>query len=432
MGAVVEKSEEPMLVMEYMDHGSLYDILHNETFPLEGALILPILRDIARGLRFLHAASPTVIHGDLKAANVLVDSRFRAKVADFGLSAKKKVGATGTPLWMAPELLRGESNTTASDVYSFGIILYEVFSRKDPYHGEDVSQVLRDVANPRKKKRPRIPLACPPAVVPLYTDCIGEDPELRPGFDEIDMRIKRLDTQNVEPGDARLSFRKKKRMQAARSEELLYQVFPKNIADALRDGREVEPEKKELATVFFSDIVGFTTISSVLTAEQVSDMLDRLYNVLDELTSKHDVFKIDTIGDAFMCATNLSKNQDSDHVLRMAEFAVDAIKAAEETLISTEDPSMGFIEIRAGFHCGPLIASVVGKRTPKYSVFGDTVNTASRMESNSHAGRVQCSGRAAELLRRQRGPDSHLKLTSRGTIRVKGKGEMETFFVDRE
>ena len=73
MGAVVEKGEEPMLVMEYMDYGSLYDILHNETFPLDGDLLLPILRDIAQGVRFLHAATPLVIHGDLKAANCLVD-----------------------------------------------------------------------------------------------------------------------------------------------------------------------------------------------------------------------------------------------------------------------------------------------------------------------------------------------------------------------
>ena len=119
MGSVIARKDEPMLVMEFMEYGSLYDLLHNETIMVDGELIFPILQDIARGARFLHAADPKIIHGDLKAANVLVDGRFRAKIADFGLSGKKKcLGATGTPYWMAPELLRRESgNSAESDVY---------------------------------------------------------------------------------------------------------------------------------------------------------------------------------------------------------------------------------------------------------------------------------------------------------------------------
>ena len=77
---------------------------------------LPMLRDISQGCRFLHAANPQIIHGDLRAQNVLVDSKFRAKVADFGLSLKKQMGATCTPFWMAPELLRGENLNTSTDV----------------------------------------------------------------------------------------------------------------------------------------------------------------------------------------------------------------------------------------------------------------------------------------------------------------------------
>ena len=103
-GAVIGGKEELMLVMEYMDHGSLFDLLQNDTLLLEGEILLPILRDVAQGMRFLHAATPQVIHADLKAQNVLVDSKFRAKVSDFGLSQKRQVGAIGTPYWMAPEL----------------------------------------------------------------------------------------------------------------------------------------------------------------------------------------------------------------------------------------------------------------------------------------------------------------------------------------
>merc|ERR1712048_74094 len=173
-----------MLVMEYMDHGSLYDLIHNETMPMEGEHILPILRDIAHGLRFLHAAKPRVIHGDLKAQNILVDSKFRAKVADFGLSQKRRVGATGTPYWMAPELLSGESgNTAASDVYSFGIILYEVYSRKDPYEGEKSSEVLKLIVDPNVNKRPYVPESCPTQVKNLMSDCVLRNPNQRPNFE---------------------------------------------------------------------------------------------------------------------------------------------------------------------------------------------------------------------------------------------------------
>ena len=78
--------------MQYMEHGSLYDILHNETMPVDSDLLLNIMKDISSGLRFLHSSDPQVLHGDLKAANILVDSKFRAKVADFGLSQKKNLG----------------------------------------------------------------------------------------------------------------------------------------------------------------------------------------------------------------------------------------------------------------------------------------------------------------------------------------------------
>lgn len=84
-----------MYCVQYMEHGSLYDLLHNETMAIEPEIILPILKDMSQGVRFLHSADPQVIHGDLKAANILVDSRFRAKVADFGLSQKKHLGGTG-------------------------------------------------------------------------------------------------------------------------------------------------------------------------------------------------------------------------------------------------------------------------------------------------------------------------------------------------
>lgn len=428
MGAVIKSGEEPLLIMELMDLGSLFDLLHNETLPLEGYILLQILRDISQGMRFLHAASPQVIHCDLKTHNVLVDSKFRAKIADFGLSQKKQVGAVGTPYWMAPELLRGESvNTAASDVYSFGIVLYEVYSRSLPYDGEDFDKTIEKICNPHINKRPTIPRSMPSEVVNLMNECIHSDVLCRPTFREIDDKLKAFSIKSVEPGQVKYSLQAKKSLEdrLAATENLLLEIFPKHVAEALSKGQKVEPQHFDCVTIFFSDIVGFTNIAGELSPWKVSDLLDRLYSKFDTLSRKHDVFKVETIGDAWMGVTNLATPQ-FDHTKRIAMFAMDAIRAASTTLVDEADLSRGFVSIRVGFHSGPVIATVVGSRNPKYTLIGDTVNTSSRMENNSLPGCILCSRAAANLLNEQ---IHNFSVTSRGRIEVKGKGAMETFWV---
>ncbi|KAL3910117.1 MAG: hypothetical protein SGILL_007816, partial [Bacillariaceae sp.] len=302
MGAVVDR-DDPKLVMELMTHGSLYDLLHNETIQLDGEQILPILRDITSGLRFLHAAEPQVIHGDLKASNILVDDRFRAKVSDFGLTQKQRLGAAGTPYWTAPEVILGQtSNTAESDVYAFGIILYELYSRKHPYEGEQFETVLREVCDPEINKRPTLPEgSCPVEIQAMMADCLDTDPTKRPTFEELDLRLKKLDVDSVHPGGLVQSLRQ----QQSDDESLLFEVFPPHIARALREGRRVEPEHKDMVTLFFCDIVGFTSISETMEPMKVANMLDRLYLKFDALSRAHNVHKVETVGDCWMGATNL-------------------------------------------------------------------------------------------------------------------------------
>lgn len=260
----------------------MYDLIHNETMLLERDVVLQMLKDISQGCRFLHAINPQVIHGDLKSSNILVDANFKAKVTDFGFSQKNHLRATGTPYWMAPELLRGEaSNSSSTDVYSYGIIVYEVYSRKDPYEGEDFEEVIKQVINPAINKRPPVPKDCPPQLASVMCDCVVADPNERPTFEELDMRLKRIEVKSPES-----------RMD--RTKISLFDIFPKHIAEALRDGKTVEPEHKDCVTIFFSDIIGFTSVSSSMDPRKVANLLDRLYQKFDKLSDKHDVFKVET------------------------------------------------------------------------------------------------------------------------------------------
>jgi guanylate cyclase len=428
MGAVIAPTVDPMLVMEYMEYGSLHDLLHNETMSAGGEILLQIIRDIVQGIQFLHASKPPILHGDIKAKNILVDSRFRAKVADFGFShfktGKNSNILKGTPFFMAPEYLRRRTEYNAAcDIYSLGMIFYEIYAISDPFEGEDPRKILPKICHPRINKRPPVPEACPPKMAEIMKKCWGSNPFFRPSAKDLDYILLELSPKDAEPLESAQGGFKDG---IKRKPTSLYDVFPKHIADVLNAGNKVEAESHEIVTVVFSDIVGFTDISQTFSPLKVSNMLDRLYQAFDILANKHKVFKVETIGDAYMGVSNLDGSEFDSHVKQIAEYAQDAIAAASQILIDDENPERGPVRIRVGFHSGPVVSNVIGSLNPRYGLFGDTVNTASRMESNSTAGKILCTAASAQLLQTQ-APE--IPVTLRGKIIVKGKGKMKAYWV---
>ncbi len=185
IGACV-RSPNLCIVTEYVSRGSLQDILFNAAIKLTCARKITLLRNACLGIAYLHSLDPMIIHRDLKPSNLLVDENWNVKVADFGFARIKQANVTmtrcGTPCWTAPEIIRGERYSESADVYSFGIIMWQVFTRKQPYTGRNFMNVALDVLD---GCRPPIQNECPSSYAVTMKRCWDSTPADRPTMEEL-------------------------------------------------------------------------------------------------------------------------------------------------------------------------------------------------------------------------------------------------------
>ena len=210
----------------------------------------------------------------------------------------------------------------------------------------------------------------------------------------------------------------------AREKQLLESLLPQHAADGLRAGKQVEPRLHQNVTMFFSDIVGFTNICKQIYPWDVIGMLNRLYCVMDFLALKFKLFKIETIGDAYVCCSGLPQS-DEQHAENIANFAIAVTHCCRQILspVSSEP-----IQLRIGIHTGPAASGVVGTTNPRYCVFGDTVNTCARHESTGVAGKIHCSKTTAAQLA-DRNATSDYVIVEHGLVEMKGKGKQLTYWL---
>ncbi|XP_066273633.1 atrial natriuretic peptide receptor 1-like [Branchiostoma lanceolatum] len=444
------------ILTEYCPKGSLQDILENDSIKLDWMFRYSLMHDITKGMAYIHD-SEIHSHGSLKSSNCVVDSRFVLKVTDFGLHSLREEDSTrdrdshafyAGKLWTAPELVRIDvqvpCGTQRGDVYSFGIILQEICVRNGTFYVETEEEDLspKDIIMKLKKEyfRPTITDNIPANVRTLMERCWAEDAADRPDFHTLKIYVKSLNRGNegtnildnllsrMEQYANNLEGLVQERTEAflnekKRAEDLLYQILPKSVADQLKRGEPVSAEAFDSVTIYFSDIVGFTSLSADSTPMEVVTLLNDLYTCFDAVIDNFDVYKVETIGDAYMVVSGLPVRNGTSHVKEIARMSLALLREVRTFRVRHRNNCR--MKLRIGIHTGPCAAGVVGLKMPRYCLFGDTVNTASRMESYGEAMKIHVSTPSKNLL------DSFgtFQLEERGETHIKGKGMMRTYWL---
>ncbi|CAJ0576802.1 unnamed protein product, partial [Mesorhabditis spiculigera] len=427
-----------MSVWKYASRGTVEDVIAKGNINLDAYFAISLLRDLAEG-----------------SATCWIDDRWQLKVSGFGcatLRLGEKVSKKRM-LYYSPEMLRtpGLAPTKESDVYAMAIISSEIVTKKSVYDMDNRNEKVEEILYQVKRGNPTIPMRpqlnipeeieLHPAAVHMIRDCWSEEAESRPSISTVRTIIKSMTAQDggqqnlmdhvfnlmesyaetlekeVEDRMAELVEEKKK------SDILLYRMLPKQAADKLKLGQSVEPESFDSVTIFFSDVVQFTNLAAKCTPLQIVNLLNDLYTTFDTIIERHSVYKVETIGDGYLCVSGLPHRNGIQHVKEISEMSLDFLRAVQLHRIPHLPQER--INLRIGMHSGSCVAGVVGLAMPRYCLFGDTVNTASRMESNGKPGRIHMSSDAYHLLCRVGGYETE----PRGEVIIKGKGVMETFWL---
>ncbi|XP_054431566.1 retinal guanylyl cyclase 1 [Pteronotus mesoamericanus] len=440
------------VVSEHCARGSLHDLLAQRDIKLDWMFKSSLLLDLIKGMRYLHHRG--VAHGRLKSRNCVVDGRFVLKVTDHGhgrlLEAQRvfpEPPSAEDQLWTAPELLRDPAlerrGTLAGDVFSLGIIMQEVVCRSAPYATLELTpeEVVQRVQNPPPLCRPSVSVdQAPMECIQLMKQCWAEQLDLRPSMDRIfdlfksinkgrktniiDSMLRMLEQYSSNLEDLIRERTEELELEKQKTDRLLTQMLPPSVAEALKMGTPVEPEYFEEVTLYFSDIVGFTTISAMSEPIEVVDLLNDLYTLFDAIIGSHDVYKVETIGDAYMVASGLPQRNGQRHAAEIANMALDILSAVGSFRMR-HMPEVS-LRIRIGLHSGPCVAGVVGLTMPRYCLFGDTVNTASRMESTGLPYRIHVNVSTVRILRTL---DEGFQIEMRGRTELKGKGSEDTYWL---
>ncbi|KAE9421815.1 hypothetical protein Angca_003069, partial [Angiostrongylus cantonensis] len=481
LGMSFNEKDEMVLLWKFCSRGTIQDIIYNSEIVLDGKFHGAFVRDITSGLEYLHT-SPIGYHGSLTPWACLIDRNWMIKLTDFGIASSlerwERKGLISTEslkeddedgksgslqktsvLYQSPELLQNrainrdrgaeqkwlkqvQSLRQMGDIYALGMVMYEILFRGIPFPSSiDIDELIENINSGENTCRPSIQdnSNVHPNLIALLSDCWSKNPEIRPSI-----RRVRINTRTYLEVTGSLVDQMMRMMEQyannleklvqertgmledanARADKLLSQLLPKYVANELKLGRSVPPRTFQSATVMFSDIVGFTAICASSTPIEVVNMLNTVYSKFDDVISINQAYKVETIGDAYMVVSGIPEENGTEHLMRISDTALQMMALLETFDIPHRRNS--HVRIRVGYHSGTVAAGVVGHTAPRYCLFGDTVNMASRMESTGEPEKIQMSEFAHDMLYTYY-PEYITEL--RGTVDVKGKGTCNTYWL---
>ncbi|XP_065672678.1 atrial natriuretic peptide receptor 1 isoform X2 [Hydra vulgaris] len=447
------RGQDYHLLWSYCSY-NLTDVLHNNEITCDWMFRLSFAKDIAQGLQVIHK-SLVGVHGHLRSSNCLVDSRWVCKVSNFGLRKFQNFLKDNEfsverqkNFYDPPEMVQSSVYYASSDIYSYGMILYEIYTRGDLYELELESGFSpRDIIEKIKKNSsfmslPKIlDVDSSYSYINLMKECWKKVPSQRPTTKAILKTIVKMEkksgingsivdhmltkmekyTDNLETIVAERTHELEQ--EKIKTENLLYKMLPRTVANKLKEGHPVVAESFSSVTIFFSDIVGFTSLCSESSPFEVVEMLNDLYVCFDNCIDMYDVYKVETIGDAYMVVSGIPNHNGDKHVEEIATMSLDLLRCVKNFKIRHRPDTQ--MQLRVGMHTGSCVAGVVGLKMPRYCLFGDTVNYASRMESTGLAMRIHVSPESYKLLFQI----GSYHLLKRGPVEMKGKGIIETYFL---
>ncbi|RCN29507.1 hypothetical protein ANCCAN_24736 [Ancylostoma caninum] len=407
LGICANELDNFYILYALIDRASLEDFIKDPDFPIDDLFRSAFLRDILKGLQYLHK-SPIRYHGLLLTKHCLVDSNWVLKLTHFGVASmlheliadkvlqimpEHNLNPDYFPMF-APELLKETGNcdnyprgSPQGDIYSLGMILYWLMYREDPFSKTG----LRGRA--------------------LVTEILKR--RLKPEVDDYDGSPEQ---------------------KASALFQWKFGILPtywfqnlaayKSVAQVLKEGGTIPPRSYDAATVCFVQLCDFPALVRKSRSDEVISFLNDIFDRFDNIIKKHDAYKVETTGETYMVASGVPNENDGRHIIEIAECSLD-IREESYTYIVAHCPDFK-VRVRIGFHCGPIAAGVIGIRSPRYCLFGDTVNFASRMQSNCPPNQIQTSEVTALRLM----TTNEYQLVKRGIVQVKGKGEVNCYWLN--